>query len=76
MLGKIANKISENLNFHNINTAPDQSTPLLTELFAQSGPNGFYPVMAGSPEALSGYNTRQQVFDLVALKFRSLHSFM
>lgn len=61
-LAKMAHKMSENFIFHNIKTAPEQSTPLLEELFAQSGPNGFYAVMGGSPEALSGYNARQQAF--------------
>ena len=75
-LAKMAHKMSENFIFHNINSAPDQSTPLIAKLFAQSGPNGFYPVMAESPEALSGYNTHQQAFGLVALTFRSFHPFM
>jgi hypothetical protein len=50
----MAHKMSETFIFHNIKTAPYQSTPLLEKLFAQSGPNRFYTVMAGSPEALSG----------------------
>jgi hypothetical protein len=51
---KTAHNMSETFIFHNIKTTPYQSTPLLEELFAQSGPNRFYTVMAGSPEALSG----------------------
>ncbi len=47
---------------HDLETAPAQSKPLLKQLLAQSGPNGFYAVTANSPETLQTYNDLHQAF--------------
>ena len=48
--------------FHNLETAPEKAKPLLKQLLAHSGSNGFYAVTAESPETLSDYNALHQAF--------------
>lgn len=47
---------------HDLESAPDKSKPLLKQLLAHSGPNGFYAVAAGSPETLRAYTALHQAF--------------
>ena len=47
---------------HDLETAPDDSKPLLKRLLAQSGPNGFYAVTAASPETLGAYDALHRAF--------------
>lgn len=48
--------------FHDLETAPEQSKPLLKALLEHSGPNGFYVAMAESPETLTGYHALHKAF--------------
>ena len=48
--------------FHDLETAPEKSKPLLKKLLEQSGPNGFYAAIAESPEALNGYHALHKAF--------------
>ena len=38
--------------FHDLQTAPEASKELLNKLYAETGRNKFYAVLAGSPERL------------------------
>ena len=53
--------------FHDIETAPERSKPILNRLLRETGSNGFYAVMAESPEALSGYNALSKAFNASSL---------
>ena len=48
--------------FHDLETAPEASKELLNGLFAKSGRNGFYAVLAGSPETLKAYTELHELF--------------
>ena len=54
--------MSNKFTFHDVESAPKKSKALLKELLEQSGPNGFYSVLAESPEALLGYNALNRAF--------------
>ena len=54
--------MSKDFTFHDLQTAPEQGNPLLKKLLEQSGPNGFYSVMAEAPEALNVYNALHKAF--------------
>jgi AhpD family alkylhydroperoxidase len=47
---------------HDLGSAPENSKPLLKQLLANSGPNGFYAVTAESPETLKAYAALHQAF--------------
>ena len=53
--------------FHDIETAPERSKPILKRILRETGSNGFYAVMAESPEALSGYNALSKAFSASSL---------
>ena len=54
--------MSTKFTFHDLETAPEGSKPLLKNVLASSGRIvDFYAVMAESPEALSGYSVEQSV---------------
>ncbi len=59
--------MSSVFTFHDPETAPEKSKPLLKQLLAQSGPNGFYAVTAASPETLRAYAALHQAFSASSL---------
>ena len=44
--------MANTFKFHDLESAPEASKELLSELFAGTGRNGFYAVLAESPETL------------------------
>ena len=59
--------MSKKFKFHNLETAPKRSKQLLKKLLASSESNGFYSVIAESPEALNAYNTLHNLFSSTSL---------
>ena len=48
--------------FYDLETAPEESKNLLGDLFDKNGRNGFYSVLAGSPETLKAYTELHELF--------------
>ena len=60
--------MSTKFTFHDLETAPEGSKPLLKNVLASSGRIvDFYAVMAESPEALSGYSALSKAFNASSL---------
>ena len=52
----------EKFKFHDPESAPEASKELLSRLFAETGSNGFYAILAGSPELLKAYIELHSLF--------------
>ena len=52
----------EKFKFHDPESAPEASRELLSRLFAESGSNSFYAILAGSPELLKAYIELHSLF--------------
>jgi alkylhydroperoxidase family enzyme len=48
--------------FHDLETAPEASKPIFEDLISKSGRNGFYSVLAESPETLKAYTILHNLF--------------
>ena len=54
--------MSDTFKFHDLESAPEASKELLSRLFAETGRNGFYAVLAESPETLKAYTQLHNLF--------------
>ena len=54
--------MANTFKFHDLESAPEASKELLSKLFAETGHNGFYAVLAESPETLKAYTQLHSLF--------------
>jgi alkylhydroperoxidase family enzyme len=54
--------MTDTFKFHDLESAPEASKELLSKLFAETGRNGFYAVLAESPETLKAYTQLHSLF--------------